>query len=299
LAEGMAVFTPEEAAAHRAKLLTFQNPDGGFRGRDTSSDVYYTSFAIRGLALLDGLDEHVCRRAADYLRPKFDRPLALVDVVSLFYSALHVQLAGGEDLFGAWAADWPDRLAAMLETYRVADGGYAKTHEGASGSTYNSFLVVLCQQLLGKPTPDADALIQFLHSRRRDDGGFVEIRPMRRGGTNPTAAAVAVLKIFHAVDETVVEDVRRFLKQVVDRDGGGFLANTQIPICDLLSTFTGVVTARDLGLLDVLDRPKALAFARSLAQPDGGFLAAAWDREVDPEYTFYGLGTLALLAGDD
>ena len=30
------------------------------------------------------------------------------------------------------------------------DGGYAKTHEGAAGSTYHSFLVALCYELIGK-----------------------------------------------------------------------------------------------------------------------------------------------------
>ena len=42
----------------------------------------------------------------------------------------------------------------------------------------------------------------------------------------------------------------------------------------------------------VLDAQGALI----LAQPAGGFFAAAWDTAADVEYTFYGLGCLALLA---
>ncbi len=51
----------------------------------------------------------------------------------------------------------------------------------------------------------------------------------------------------------------------------------------------------DLDRIDVLDPAAALKFVQSLDHPDGGFLAAIWDETRDVEYTFYGLGSLALL----
>ena len=45
-----------------------------------------------------------------------------------------------------------------------------------------------------------------------------------------------------------------------------------------------------------IEDPAALRFIRSLEQRAGGFLAAQWDETCDVEYTFYGLGALALLA---
>jgi geranylgeranyl transferase type-2 subunit beta len=78
-------------------------------------------------------------------------------------------------------------------------------------------------------------------------------------------------------------------------DEGGLRANTRIPIADLLSSLTGVLTLIDLGGLDRIDSLAVREYALSLEVPEGGFRAAAWDDAVDVEYTFYGLSCLALL----
>jgi geranylgeranyl transferase type-2 subunit beta len=76
---------------------------------------------------------------------------------------------------------------------------------------------------------------------------------------------------------------------------GGLRANARAPLADLLSTFTGCWTLHQLGALDRIDTRAALAFVRSLELPTGGFRGGLWDERTDVEYTFYGLGTLALL----
>ena len=63
---------------------------------------------------------------------------------------------------------------------------------------------------------------------------------------------------------------------------------------DLLSTFSGLAALADLDALDAIDLEAARRFALSLACPGGGFRAGAWDDQPDVEYTFYGLGTIAL-----
>jgi geranylgeranyl transferase type-2 subunit beta len=78
-------------------------------------------------------------------------------------------------------------------------------------------------------------------------------------------------------------------------DEGGLRANTRIPIADILSTFTGVLTLTDLDGTDQIDAQHALRYANSLQQPGGGSLGAEWDQLCDVEYSFYGMGTLALL----
>ena len=78
---------------------------------------------------------------------------------------------------------------------------------------------------------------------------------------------------------------------------GGVRANTRIPVADLLSTFTALITLADLEALDTIDMPAAQRYASSLEEGDGGFRAASWDTAADAEYTFYGLGCLALAAG--
>lgn len=295
MTSGLNALAPEERARHGEFVRSKQNADGGFSGREGGSDLYYTGFAVRTLAILGALEAADCERIAGYLRSCQRLEVTVIDLVSWLYCALMVQVAGGIDVLQEFDRDWPDRLAAALESFRTRDGGYAKTHEGALGSTYHSFLVALCYQLVGRPVPQPGKLVQFVFDRQREDGGFVEIAPMKRSGTNPTAAAVAILQMHDALDDELREDVGAFLKEV--RSGeGGFQANTRIPFADGLSTFTGILTVQDLGLSGMLDATRAGEFIRALAIPSGGFKGAHWDQVADVEYTFYALGTLGLLA---
>ena len=52
LANGVARLPEESRQQHARYFLAAQQPDGGFRGREGASDLYYTSFALRGLAVL-------------------------------------------------------------------------------------------------------------------------------------------------------------------------------------------------------------------------------------------------------
>ena len=288
--------SPERRALHRQFILSRLMPEGGFAGREPGSDLYYTGFAVRSMAVLGGLDLEVAEKVAGYLKQQIRRQLTVIDLLSWLYSALVVQASGGEDVLSNTAENWPDRLAEMLEVFRAADGGYRKTEEGAAGSMYHSFLVVLCYELIGRPLPQPRKLLQFVFDRQRDDGGFVEIAPMKRSGTNPTAAGTAILTILGGLDEQVREDVHAFLKEVRSPEGG-FLANSRIPFADGLSTFTGLLTAQDLGFDDLFDVAQVASFANSLEFSTGGFRGASWDEAADVEYTFYGLGILGLLHG--
>jgi geranylgeranyl transferase type-2 subunit beta len=295
LQQGLARLDGARRERHRMFILSRQQANGGFAGREGDSDLYYTGFAVRGLAILGGLTADECRSIGGFLRGHDPQRLSVIDLISWLYSALVVQASGGEDPLAGGPADWDDRIAATLESVRTADGGYAKSREGAAGSTYHSFLTVLTYELLGKSVPRPNALVQFLYDRQRDDGGFVEIAPMKRSGTNPTAAAVALLKLFGAFDNELRDDVRDFLREVLGAEGG-FQANTRIPFADGLSTFTGLLTAQDIGVEKMIDADKLEQFVAGwLEFPTGGFRGASWDEQADVEYTFYGLGILGLL----
>jgi geranylgeranyl transferase type-2 subunit beta len=300
LADGTARLPEAVRNRHADFLLAAQNPDGGFSGRDGGSDLYYTGFALRGLAVLGALTPEACRRAATFLRASLSRQADVVDLFSLLYSCLLVQTAGGIDVLANSAADWPERVAALLDSFSTADGGYARAAGATGSSTYITFLVGLCRQLLGRSLPAPAEVCRFVLSRRRDDGGFVELGPMRKSGTNPTAAAVGVMQLLGAGPAEgwtgeVRDGVVGFLAEMPSAEGG-MRANTRIPVADLLSTFTGCWTLYQLGALDRIDAGEALAYAQSLQAAGGGFQAALWDKQTDVEYTFYGLGVLALLA---
>src|SRR5262245_54225689 len=83
---------PDRAARHANFILRFQQPDGGFAGREGGSDLYYTSFAVRALALLNALDQSRCQQIAAYLKNAAARQeYSLIDLVSWLYSLITVQ----------------------------------------------------------------------------------------------------------------------------------------------------------------------------------------------------------------
>jgi geranylgeranyl transferase type-2 subunit beta len=297
LAQGTATL-PEDLRLRQIDFVKrSQRDDGGFAGREGESDLYYTAFALRGLALLGELHGESAERAAGYLRRQLSGQTPLIDFISLLFASALLQASAGIDVFADLAADWRASVTGLLERFRRPDGGYAKTDEGQSSSTYHTFLVVVALQLLGGQPPEREQLIEFVRSRRRDDGGFVEIGPMRNSGTNPTAAAAGVLKIQGGFDDDLRSCVVNFLSNM-QTDEGGFKANTRIPLADLLSTFTGLLTLTDLGALDEIDQDAARRYVASLETDGGGFRGGVWDDGTDVEYTFYGLGALALLSSE-
>ncbi len=295
LNSGLVRMDGERRHRHRFFIQSQQQTDGGFSDREGDSDIYYTGFAIRGLSVLGGLRPDECESLGQFIQSYSKHQLNVVDLVSWLYSTLAVQTFGGPEVFDDVKINWGDQLTSTLESVRTKDGGYAKTREGATGSTYHSFLVALTYELIGRSVPNPNALVQFIHDRQRDDGGFVEIEPMSHSGTNPTAAAVALLLMFDAMNEELRDDVHKFL-QIIRSPEGGFKANARVPYADGLSTFTGLLTAHDLGIKTILDPANVEAFVTNkLELPAGGFRAASWDNQADVEYTFYGLGALGLL----
>ncbi len=296
LTTGIAGLPDEVRSRHAEYLKAAQREDGGFAGREGESDVYYTSFGLRGMAVLGELYGPPAEKAAEYLKARMSGRESIVDFFSLIYSASLLDVSAGIDIFKDAVDDWRDAVAGLMEKLRREDGGYAKGTEGTASSTYHTFLVLLCLQLIQRDVPRPDEIVRFLLSQRSDEGGFREIRASKRAGTNPTAAAIAALRLLDALDADTGENTIDFLCDM-QTDEGGLRANTRIPIADLLSTFTGALTLLDLGALNDIDTAAALRFAQSLELPHGGFHGAAWDPACDVEYTFYGLGCLAFLSG--
>ncbi|QDT01160.1 prenyltransferase/squalene oxidase repeat-containing protein [Adhaeretor mobilis] len=294
-----------ELRERQAKWLKAQQQDdGGFAGRDGPSDLYYSAFALRSLAVLGELQGEVADQAANFLSSRLHGNASVIDLISLVLSAKQLDMSAGIDPLASAGDDWQANVLGLLEQLRTADGGYAKTIEGAAASTYQSFLALLVYQLLEETPPEPASLRDFLLSQQREDGGFVEIRVMKRSGVNPTAAAIGGLKLLEAVflekgatlpalSLDISNNAAEFLLEMQNEEGG-VPANTRIPIADLLSTFTAMQSLHTLGRLDEFDQAAARKFAQSVEQPTGGFLAAAWDQIADVEYTFYGLGVLGL-----
>jgi geranylgeranyl transferase type-2 subunit beta len=220
--------------------------------------------------MLGALYGSPAERAADFLRGRLLGRETVIDLLSLVYSASLLEMSAGIDVFAEAPSGWQDALAERLEQLRRPDGGYAKAAEGQASSTYHSFLVLLCRQLIERPVPEPQRIVDFVLSQQSPTGGFREIRAGKRAGTNPTAAAVGVLRILDALDDSVRQSTIEFLAEM-QTDEGGLRANTRIPIADLLSTMTGVLTLADLGGPDRIDRQAARAYVLAMESLTEGF----------------------------
>src|SRR5690242_4880961 len=63
LADGLSRQPADFRARHADFVRRCQRPDGGFPGREGGSDLYYTGFALRCLAVLDALTPDLLDRA--------------------------------------------------------------------------------------------------------------------------------------------------------------------------------------------------------------------------------------------
>ncbi len=281
---------------HSTWLVNQQRSDGGFAGREGESDPYYTAFALRSLWILDGLDPQSGDRAASFLRGRMAGRESIIDLISLIFAAAICEMAVGAVVIDDEDDQWRGKVADLLASLRTEDGGFAKSPDGRAGSTYQTFLAVLCYELMEIEVPEPDRIIQFLQSQYHAEGGYLEIRAAKRPGVNPTAAAIGTLKTLGRLNRDDAGDTAQFLAGM-QSDEGGFTANTRIPFADLLSTFTGLLTLSDLHGIDLVSIEAAEKYAGSMQAPDGGFVGFALDQTADVEYTFYGLATLALCRG--
>ncbi len=280
-------------------LASLQLACGGFPDREGEPDLYYTAFGLRGMALLGVLDLERATRAGQWLAGHLNSQATVVDLHALVESSLLVSLAGAPDPLSTASPDWQARLADLLQTFRTNDGGYGKVPWAASGSTYHSFLVALTHPLMGRKVPDVPSLLSFLSGRERADGGWVEAPAMRKSGANPTAAALGLRQMLDSpLEPGRLEQTAVFLDSLAGTDGG-YRANSSIPLSDTLSSFTVAWSLDQHGLAERIRTTALARYLEMVALPSGGFRAGVWDAGDDVEYTFYGLGLLALVHGTE
>ena len=283
LRSGMTGLTEALTAPQVAFALERQQPDGGFPGSRGPSDLYYTDFALRLLDPIGPADldlAPVARFVASAPPP--------TDVVHCFSLLSCARMLAGHSL--PVEVDRSDLLTVLAE--HAAYGGPARREEDRDVpfSVTRAFLGALSYQLLDERPPD---VTQVLRSLRRPDGGFADGPDREAGQTNATAAAVALLTMAGALKPAEATGAAGFLA-AMQTPSGGVRAHALAPVGDLLSTFTALVTLVACGDPGALDLRAAARFVRDLAVADGGFRGTVGD-EADIEYTYYGLGCLALL----
>ena len=276
----------DSAGLVREFFLSQQNPDGGFKDRSGRSDLYYTVFGLEGLLALQA--EVPTAAVAAYL-DTFGDGAGLDFVHRCCLARCHAALAVGGKRAGFARRR---ELAAGLENYRCADGGFNVIAGSIHGTAYGCFLGAAAYEDLGVPTPDPLRLVQCLKFLETPDGAWGNERGLRQGATNSTAAMVTLLRHLAMPVAPLVGD---WLLSVAHREGG-FLAMPKAPIPDLLSTATALHALagleRDLSPV----RESCLDFIDTLWSNEGGFHGHWSDDALDCEYTYYGLLALGHLS---
>jgi len=248
-----------------AFLHGLARPDGGYRGRDETSDLYYTVFALDALEALG--------EATNDVRPFLDG----------FGDGEGLDLVHLACLARCWAhlGDCPcrDGLLARMDA--------ARTDE--ESSAYSLFLSLGAMEDLG--AAPGHEIAETLAELRSADGGYANVRGGEVGSTPATAAAATLLRhLGKDVDGAVADWL------LARQEDGGFKASPAAPIPDLLSTATSLHALAAIGSPRDAIREECLDFLDARWDPSGGFCGSALDPEVDAEYTFYGLLALGHLA---
>jgi len=255
-------------------------PEGGFRGRCDSPDLYYSLFAIESLTALGA-------------------PLPLETLVPWIAS-----FGDGEDLDLVHVAclarcrsaiGQPFDSRAMtdrIEAHRSSNGGYAETPGQASGTAYGCFLALGAHQDIGAGLVDPEAMISCLADLRGAEGGFGNSADIPGASAPATAAAVTALRhLGQGPDETSIA----WLTGQIGPDGGvGAWSNAPSP--DLLSTAVSLHALSHYGVDLGEVRSRCLDYLDSLWSSRGGFRGWSGDETLDCEYAFYGLLALGNLA---
>ncbi len=220
LASGTASWDREFREQTAAFFLAAQVPGGGFVGRKGTGDLYYTGFALRGLSLLGALtDDATSRNAEIFLADAIDRPLAGIDILSLLFGALLLEMASGRDLFETHKRNRAEWAFERLSALRQEDGGFAASASTHYSSTYHTFLAIAASELIGpdmflRSEEECERLLAMLSRRERPEGGFVELDALRNPGTNPTTAALGLLEIVRGRFETFGSGREETVRQI-------------------------------------------------------------------------------------
>ena len=273
----------ESAALVAGFLRGSVNADGGFRDRAGDSDLYYTVFGLEGLV---AVSEPLPDAAAPYLERFGDG--GGLDFVHLTCLAR------------AWATlcrngapvELRDPLAARIEAFRTADGGFNVSPGAAEGSAYACFLAIGALQDLRQPIANGEGILECLKEVRAGDGGYANHRGAGEGSTPATAAAVLVQR---HLDHTPDDRAAAWLLARAHADGG-FLAAPRAPLPDLLSTATALHALSAMHVETGGLRERCLDFVDSLWTSTGGFYGTWADDVLDCEYTYYGLLALGHLS---
>ncbi len=236
-------------------LETRWNADGGFQNRAGGSDLYYTDFGARCLALL-GAEKRSYKRVADYLATLTTAPVTVVEWFNLL------------------------NIRRILTRYGDVPVTFETPHGiSINKNPYELFLNALCLGMTGENPQASDRFI-------------FEIKDIPQ--TSLLAAWAGYLLIVEPDKRDTIEMCLDTITAFRHTDGG-YLAHQGAPQSDLLSTYSAFLTFGITNRIRMQELSETARFVKSCASPAAGFSSNPCDPETDVEYTYYGLGLIGLI----
>ncbi len=161
------------------------NPDGGFKGRDKQSDLYYTVFGLEALLALGGTFPR--NQISNFIQgfTKKD-PVDLVHLAALIRCCANLPENNIEKRLR-------DKFTKDLERFRSKDGGFANDIGNEHGTAYGCFFALTAYQDLQIDMPSQTMVAQCIGALSIPDGGFTKNTKIKSASTNATAAAMIAL----------------------------------------------------------------------------------------------------------
>lgn len=268
---------PVQAASY---VGSKQNPDGGFRGRSSQSDLYYTVFGAE-ILFAAGREDFT-----DKLRTfLYNTAGPFNDLINLYSFARLLA-----DFLPELLHDRKNEFLDELARFRCPDNGFA-VHTGTDwANIYGSFLALSLLQELGSQPAEKDGYLEFIKSLSLADGSYINHKQIPIGSAPATAAGMLIM---HYITGKSDPDSAMWLKDQFLPEGG-CKASPLSPQPDLLSTGVSLFALRQTGTQIGELREANVDYINSLQQ-DGGFYSDSKRTQKDVEYTYYallGLGSL-------
>ena len=285
IATNAAITMADKKDALECFFLTRHNPDGGFRGKSSQSDLYYTNFAVLALLAMEiPFDHDKTIRFLDSFKDSSELDLSHLAVLARLSNILKPDFHTGPLCM---------QLIEQLYKFKTSDGGYNHQANQSTGSAYGCFLALGAYEDLRQPLLNIEhQMVSFLSTLSRPDGGYLNEAAIPVASVPSTSASLVAL---HLLGQKNFFRSIEWMLSNIDKSGG-FRVIQLAPVPDLLSTAVGLFALRVIGADLSLVRDQCRAFVESLWDDEKGFCPNPYDRWSDCEYTFYGLLALGALA---
>jgi hypothetical protein len=240
-----------------------------FRNKSREADLYYTVF---GLML-----SHIFQVQTDRKKARRELEHCKVNTQDLVYYAACVRSSLLLDSPGKKLRRqlFPDKNPLpVFQTFPHND----------SYSPYSRFMWLSLMEDLRQPIGNKQEILESLNAYKIPGRGYSNHRSGLYASTNATAAALSVkgqLEGYPNNRDEALEGL--YLRQ---DSTGGFCANDQTPLPDMLSTATALFV---LQCYEVKPRITPASFIEAHWLESGGFSSTLVEGNSDIEYTFYGL----------